>query len=407
MVASVSCRVRRARRPRHTLSWRAFKSTKLVPAFKELRALGIYARNDHIQFCSSDAHCHLRLAANGVPEGTPNRHLKALEFMKKQDRGDENSYVGYHLQDIPMGKEEWDEPFDGIYLLHALKPEETKPVRDVFVKRGLAVEWSGETDVRILVRPPKAVGPLWAKLRAHVKTRCIFWRWHGLAAHLHADPEASAKRQRSNIRYDASAPDAPPAGMDPSFNSLHFNRGITFKPLDTWRVQELIESGEYREYVPFSDDDDVPEACQGLTDFPSVREHIEMYWNGADVQAVELDPPSRFDDEIADRGDAGDDDANPFVELKGEELDAIAFRGAVVTFASYETMGGEFTGTKEYRAPAGDCFTIAELHAVLEEHLGWLARCEQMQGRLNLDARFFEGLCERGGDGALFVRWGS
>jgi len=131
--------------------------------------------------------------------------------------------------------------------------------------------------------------------------------------------------------------------------------------------------------------------------------HCQAYWNDGSVESLTLDPPTRFDDEIADRDD---DDADPFVELKGGELDTIAFRGPTVKFASYETMGGEFTAVKEYHAPAGNCFTISELHTVLEEHLFWLARCEQNKRKLNLDHCFYEGLHERA-DGALYVRWGS
>lgn len=118
-----------------------------------------------------------------------------------------------------------------------------------------------------------------------------------------------------------------------------------------------------------------------------------------------MTPPSRWDDAIADEADAGGD-VNPYVDLKGAELDAIAFNGTVLSLACYETMGGDFTGTKKYDAPAGNCFTVAELHAVLEKHLLWLAQAEQLQRKLNIDHCYFEGLRERE-DGALYVSWGS
>jgi hypothetical protein len=406
MVSSARRRSTRETRPRLKFTWRDFKTSKLVPAFKELRALGIYARNDQIQFCSSDAHLHLRLAANGVPEGTPNRHLKATEFMKKEDRSDERSYVGYHMQSVPMCKEEWQESFGGMYLLHSLKPEETQPVRQVFLKRGLAVEWEGDEAKCILVRPPKAPGPLWDKLRTHVRMRSIFFYWHGLTHHLHAaGDETSDMRQRSNIRYDSSMPDSPPAGLDPTFNSLHFNRSITFSPPRD--MEERMDSGNWKYFEGSERGDESDDDSAELSDADDWKVNIEFYWNGGDVSKLELTPVSRFDDEKADRADNGDEDADPFVELKGAELDAIAFRGADVTFASYDTMGGAFTGTKKYDAPAGNCFTVAELLSVLEQHLRWLARAEQFQRKLNIDHCFFEGLHERDGDAALYVRWGS
>jgi len=389
MVASHAPRRPRPRRARHhpRWSWREFKQQVLTPAFRELRSCGILAHTTHLEFTNSSVHHQLSTAVDA-------------------SNGKYTGYVGYSLQAVPFDKDGWDESFDAIYLQHSLTPnvddddsvidsQTVGAVRGAFVKLGVAVEWQGERNTSILLRPPKSSTEMWDKLRAHVTLRRIFWYWHGLPTHLHANPVESAKRQRSNIRYDPDEPNAPPGGLDPGFNVLHFDRSITFVP--PYDANGRIDTGSWK-YFEGSDygdeDDDGP---------PDWQLNIEFYWNGGDVDKLTLDPPSRFDDEVAD----GDADANPFIQLKGEELDAIAFRGPVVKFASYARMGGAFDDVTEYRAPSGNCFTIAELHSVLEKHLFWLARAEQFQKRLNIDHCFFEGLNEREGDGALCVHWGS
>lgn len=371
MVASLRTRRlrTRVRAQRNPLSWLQFKKDKLVPAFKELRERGIFARTTNIACCGSCTHAEL----GGI-------------VYNSDGDGEWDGYVGYHMQSVPMDKEDWLKPFDSIYLQHSLPdddPQVVTFVREVFVKRGLAVEWEGDPTKTILVRLPTSIGPLWQKLRAHVKQRSIFYYWHGLTHHLHATgDEESDKRQRSNITYDPDAPDALPPGLDDCFNDLQFNRSIKFEL--PWNATALKQDGRWKGY----NDPDIPYMHP-----PEWQLNIENYWNGGDVKSLELDRPTRFDDCTE-------------VELKGAELDAIAFRGAKVVFASYATRGGDFTSKKEYDAPAGNCFTIAELHRVLETHLKWVAQCEQTQRKLKMTHRFFEGLYARE-DGALAVHWGS
>jgi len=369
----------RTAKQRKQLSWKDFKSTKLVPAFKELREAGLLARTTHIACCGSCTHAEL---------GDECR------------RGQWDGYVGYHAQSVPMDADDWLMPFDSIYLQHNLPEDDPSVVafvRSTFTKRGLAVEWDGDPDNTILVRMPVVTGRLWEKLRTHVKMRSIFFYWHGLTHHLHAEGGLeSDMRQRSNIRYDANAPDAPPAGVTDFFNGLHFGRNMKFDPPGQYWITSLKQQGKYRWF-----DDD-----EGLfDDDPESKAQIENYWNGGDVKSLTLDPPYRLDDAVADEADAGGD-VSPYVDLKGAELDAIAFNGPVLSLASYKTMGGDFTETKKYDAPAGNCFTVAELHAVLQEHLHWLARAQQSQRELNIDHSYFEELRKRE-DGALYVSWGS
>ena len=382
MVANLGTRRRstRLRAQRTPLSWLQFKQDKLVPAFKELREGGIFARTTNIACCASCTH----------------DELGSIVYDSEGD-GEWNGYVGYHMQSVPMPfKEDWLKPFDRIYLQHALPyddPNVVTLVRDVFVKRGLAVEWEGDPTKTILVRLPTSIGPLWQKLRAHVKQRSIFYYWHGLTHHLHATgDEESDKRQRSNITYDPDAPDALPPGLDDCFNDLQFNRSMTFE--SPWNGRALKRDGLWKGYP------DTPFAAHLLRTNASLEDihaewkiNLENYWNGGDLKSLKLDCPTRFDDCTE-------------VVLKGAELDAIAFRGAKVVFASYDTLDGDFTSTKEYNAPAGNCFTIAELHRVLEKHLKWIAKCEQRQNKLKMDRCFFEELYARE-DGALVVRWGA
>lgn len=385
MVATLSSRRRgtRTRTRRQPLTWRDFKKDKLVPAFKELREGGIFTRTTHIACCGTCTHAE----------------LGAIVYDSDGD-GQWDGYVGYHAQSVPMDAEDWLKPFGSIYLQHSL-PEDDPGViafvREAFVKRGLAVEWNGEPTETILVRLPTPTGPLWDKLRAHVKQRSIFFYWHGLTHHLHADGGSESDlRQRSNIRYDPSAPGASPAGVTDLFNGLSFCRGMQFKAPPDYKIKTLQEEGKYR----LMEDD------EGLFDDDlGSKENIENYWNHGDLESLELDPPTHFDDDLSKQADEGVD-VSPFVELKGAELDAIAFNGPVLSLASYATMGGKFTDVKTYDAPSGNCFTVAELHAILEEHFGWLARVEQFQNKLNLDHVFFEGLYARD-DGALEVHWGS
>lgn len=359
----------RAPKPVKPLTWREFKTHKLVPAFKELRGIGIYTRTNKILCCGSCTHG---------------------EFGQIVDENEDeyDGYVGYHAQSVPMDAGGWDEPFDEIYLQHCIPNYAVKYVRDIFLKRGLAVDWYGDENKTILLRLPVPTSPLWQKLRMHVKHRALFFYWHGLTYHIHAKggPE-SDMRQRSNIRYDPDAPNAPPAGLDPCFNKLRFSRSITFLPPPPYRIERLIEVGEYHE---FNDE-------EGLFDGdPASKANMENYRNHGDVDTLKLSPPSRFDDDVSS-----------FVELKGAELDAVAFRGPTLSLASYDILGGTLCSSKTFEAPAGNCFTIAELHAILEKHLHWLARAQQFQWRLDIDHSFFEELVVCPGNGVIHVEFGS
>lgn len=335
---------------RGPLTWREFKTEKLTPAFRELRDGGIFARTNKLACCGS---CTQPI----------------LNKIVDDSDGMYDGYVGYHIQSVPEDADGWLKPFDAIYLNHGLPDDEgvVQFVRKVFVKRGLAVEWTGEADKTVHVRLPKTPGPLWDLIRTHVRMRGIFWYWHSLTHSLHAAGDAeSDKRQRSNIRWDPDAPDAPPAGVDPAFNDLSFTRDITFhKPYGLSYNRELGED----------------------------MRQLSFYRHGGHVKSLSLSPPCRYE-------------KDDFVELKGAELDAIAFRGHSIAFETYATLGGDFTGTKRYKAPSGKTFTVAELYAILEKHLFWIARVEQVQKKLNLDHRFFEGLFETM-DGFFAVKWGS
>ena len=373
-----SRRSSRTPKPMSLLTWRQFKARKLTPAFKELREGGIFTRVHNISCCGSCTHSE-------------------LQRIVEDHQGKYDGYVGYHAQNVPTDAEEWIEPFDHIHLQHSIPvngddipcPIVVKFVRDVFLKRGLAVDWKGEPKKAILLRLPKAPGPLWEKVRKDVKHRAIFWYWHGLTHHLHADggPE-SDKRQRSNIRYDPDAPNAPPEGVTDLFNSLRFRREITFHPPPHHKMQELINTGGY---------------------FESEDDNIQNYLNRGYVKGFKFTPPCRYDDTCTTdqlTWSSGGPEYHS-VELKGEELDAIAYNGKFIALQSYATLGGEFTSLRTYEAPAGNCFTVAELLEKLEHHQKWIAQCEQHQGKLYLDYCFFEGLSDGDRpDGALVIRYG-
>ena len=370
-----SRRSSRTPKPMSLLTWRQFKARKLTPAFKELREGGIFTRVHNISCCGSCTHGE-------------------LQRIVEDHQGKYDGYVGYHAQNVPMDAEEWIEPFDHIHLQHSIPvngddipcPIVVKFVRDVFLKRGLAVDWKGEPKKAILLRLPKAPGPLWEKVRKNVQHRAIFWYWHGLTHHMHADGGIeSDKRQRSNIRYDPDAPNAPPEGVTDLFNKLSFGRIITFYPPQNHKIRELMNTGEYIEAGREGD------------------QNIENYLNGGNVKSFKLTAPRRFDDDVTIDWDA----VSPFVKLKGEELDAIAYNGRFIRLQSYATGGGEFTSVRTYEAPSGNCFTVAELLHILEEHEKWIAQCEQLQGKLKLDDFTFECLSDDDHpDGALVVRYG-
>jgi hypothetical protein len=237
-------------------------------------------------------------------------------------------------------------------------------VRDTFVSHGLAVRWNGERNKTIHITVPLSPKYLWSKLRAHVKMRNVFWFWHSLTSHLHADAVESDKRMRSNIKWHPLAPDAAPIGVTKAFNDVYMRICLAFeRPSERW-IHRLEREGTYRPVAP---------AIRGAKQSHD-EQQLEWQMNGGDVASAEFTAPTRYEPCFPE--------APKFVELKGSELDQIAFNGPVFKMRSYKSFSDTYDYVREFPAPAGDCFTISELKAVMEPELRWIARAQQYQGIL-------------------------
>ena len=94
------------------------------------------------------------------------------------------------------------------------------------------------------------------------------------------------------------------------------------------------------------------------------------------------------------------------MELKGAELDAIAFHGPEITFYLHDDPL-RCDGRRAFKAPSGDCFTISELHAALGEFVETMVFYKQVcAGNFNLDHVFYQGLYAKQ-DGSYEISWGS
>eukprot|EP00966_Prymnesium_polylepis_P241356 5581567-Prymnesium_polylepis.1 len=236
----------------------------------------------------------------------------------------------------------------------------------------------------------KPTGLLWARVRQYVLTRGIFWFWYGMYQKtLHA--EGGWRRTRDQASFEAGeggivskrGPVADP-GVSEAFQGMNFTLCVEFEPLEDWKIAMLLSSGEYRE---FTDD-------EGLDADGSLKQHMERYWNGA-IPKAWLSPVERFDE-----------DKDEFVELKGAELDAIAFHGPEITFYLHDDPLRR-DGRKTFKAPSGDCFTISELHSVLDEFVKANVLYQQVCVKnFNLDHVFYEGLYNTE-DGSYAISWGS
>lgn len=188
---------------------------------------------------------------------------------------------------------------------------------------------------------------LWAKVRARVRMRGIFWFWHGLTYHVHKDPVECDKRMRSLIKWDPNLPDAPPPGMTDVFNELRMTINIRYNKPCPLVVEELGD-----EYVSVVDE------------FLTKDEIEQKEWsiNRGIINSVTLSTPCRVN---------GDGMAIP---LKGSELDMVAFNGPLC-FRSFDNsidisdLKYDYTRTFTPRQGMGNCFTIAEFRLALERNL--------------------------------------
>ena len=348
---------------RRPMTWRAFVDTKLKPAFATIRKKGVYCRTNRLFYAPSSTHDQF---ADIV--------------------GDEGEYLGFTLQDLPTSRTHtpagmfgpgsvaqrggsMDDPFNELYLLHSFFYDESKQmVMDTFRAHGVSIDWNGEGNKAIRLYQRSDPAKNWAKVRMHVKHRALFWYWHGLTAGVHADHIESDKRMRSNITWDPTHPDAPPAGPTEALQELHTTL------------------------------------------------HLELTEDIGLVKAATLTPPAKcylFDDDAAcagrlTRAQAKAMEEDPFVPLKGAELDAIAFNGPLrfLTFEGH--WSNECNHVHTLQPPAGNCFTIAEIVEVLQHEIYWLAHILRLKQRLNfgLDHVFFEGLYKDEQD-AYSIHWGS
>ena len=338
----------RARIDAAWMNWYDFKKTVLVPAFRILRSQKIYARTTRLLCCGNCTVAEL------------------------DDVADE--FVGFHIQNVPDKRKA---RFEELFLIHRLKPSSVTFVRNTFLDLGMAVHWDGDDNLTIHLRRFKMPGTLWRKVRAHVRARGIFWFWYGAAlANKYKEDSAGRKRDIDELcEADWNAPDGSsnaatgPPGVTDEFDNLHMTLSVEFLPLPKAEKKELVDSGAYRTVYPTDDCD------------KSFCEHLERYYNGAEPIAS-LSNPERFDDE-----------KDEFVELKGAELDAIAFRGSEIHMQVHDAYDTVPETWMEFNAPNKKYFTIAELHLALQQYIERRVWHQQVIERsFSLDHIFFQGL---------------
>lgn len=355
---------------KRVLTVREFMSEKLGPAFHSMKDLGIYARNRPITCCRTCLHAELQEELNG------------------------GEYVAYHEQNVPHNKEDWDKPFEEIYLQHSLAEERTDAVRNTFLKHGMVVDWKGEHDRTIVLRMPRpSYHMAWAKLRTFVRMRGIFWYWHTEAMkRVFEDPdfeETNGYRMRSKITYDertetcSTGPGGPP-GVTNNFNAVSFARCLEWHRPPPSRYQS-------EDWKLFDDDEGLFE------DDPEGKLLFECAMNGQPLKKAGFTEPVVLSE-----------DGETPEKLKGVKLDTIAFRGNVIRLRCASMLDGPLDTFRTYNAVAGNCFTIAELYKVFAEHMGWVFRCEAHQKKLSIDHCFFEGLFKVQYDPVVYeAHWGS
>ena len=335
-------------------SWRRVRRELLVPAFKKLRARGIFARHTHLSCCGSCATGELEELAD--------------------------EYVGYHIQSVP---DALDDPFESIYLLHQLDVD-TKPfVRKTFVDAGLVVDWDGSDDDTILVALAHPAGHWWSVVRRAWRLRALCEFWRECTAHLHAP--GGAYYAALEAEHESGPSPLPPPGVTPAFEAVCFDRCVLFERPDD----------DPTRYVAMLDTDS--------------HEEQQLKWclAGQPIEELFLGPP-----EVFEEGE-GCEDGGEFRELKGAELDAAAFVGDSLALRSYERVDDWKSGNDwiriEMEAPLHSgqrYFTIAELHRALEPLILWLTQCEAYAEKWSGDHCFFEGL-QLHDDGTYTMRWGS
>ena len=360
---------RRCTRKR-VLTFREFVDKKLGPALLSIKEMGIYARNRPITCCGTCLHAELQEDLEG------------------------GEYIAYHQQSVPRDKEEWDKPFEDIYLQHRLEDKSVDAVRSTFLKHGLMVDWDGDPKYSIVLRMPRpSYEPAWAKLRTFVRMRGIFWYWHTEAMkRVFEDPdfeETNGYRMRSKITYDertetcSTGPGGAP-GVTDNFDAISFIRCLEWLRTPPSRYQS-------EDWKLFDDDEGLFE------DDPEGKLLFECAMNGQPLKKVGFTEPAAFSED-------GETEEN----LKGAKLDTIAFRGNVIRLRCASMLDGPLDAFRAYNAVAGNCFTIAELYKVFTEHMNWVFRCEAHQKKLSLDHCFFEGLFKVQDDPVVYeAHWGS
>ena len=145
--------------------WKEFRSTAIVPAFRELRRRGIFATVQNLACCQSCAHAELV---------------------------DHPSYVFFHQQDQDRCRESESDSLT-LYLGFEFESAEVEARALTILKKYVMVHWNGDHRTRIVVTPKV---PHWTMVRKWVTARNVCLYWKEQTSHLYAIGGVGRKRDR-------------------------------------------------------------------------------------------------------------------------------------------------------------------------------------------------------------------